>query len=210
MPGFLQVNWARVCHALCWLKSNNPIYHDVVILEAQLADLPEDRVPQEIWSLMKHSDDGVLLEEERDSYILEDLRTMTVCVLSSISFPTLTSPIFKELLLVHRVFWISTKLIITVLVRTQMKVLLHVVPRYHLLNVHGSDASSNDALEIGASQHEKQMTKRHTDCHHSRDPPERSHLFLLPKGLHHWNASSVTRSPEGSHLPASQPNVSLR
>lgn len=72
MLGFLHVNHARVHLALCWLKTNNPIYHNIVISESRLDELLEDGIPHEIWSLTKHSNDAVLLEEERDGYVPED------------------------------------------------------------------------------------------------------------------------------------------
>lgn len=72
MPGFLHVNRARVRMALLWLNHNNPIYHDIVISESRLSELPEDGIPAEIWSLTKYSNDIGLLVKEMDGYVPED------------------------------------------------------------------------------------------------------------------------------------------
>ncbi|KAH9003221.1 hypothetical protein EDB86DRAFT_2765723, partial [Lactarius hatsudake] len=48
MPGFLRVNRTRVRLALEWLKSNNPIYRDIIISSERLCELPVDSVPMEI------------------------------------------------------------------------------------------------------------------------------------------------------------------
>ncbi|KAH9161206.1 hypothetical protein EDB89DRAFT_1861768 [Lactarius sanguifluus] len=72
MPGFLQVNQTHVRLALEWLKSNNPIYRDIIISSKRLCELPVDGVPIEIMSLARHSDDTVLLAEETDGYVPDD------------------------------------------------------------------------------------------------------------------------------------------
>ena len=72
MPGFLRVNRAWVRMALVWLKINNPIYGDITISDTRLDELPEDGVPPEIWSLVKHSNDTGLLAKEMDGYVPED------------------------------------------------------------------------------------------------------------------------------------------
>ena len=72
MPGFLHVNRARVHDTLWWLKENNPIYENIQISSGRLNTLPVDRVPLQIWSLMKHSDDMTLLSEEHDNYVPEE------------------------------------------------------------------------------------------------------------------------------------------
>ncbi|KAH9008172.1 hypothetical protein EDB84DRAFT_1255363, partial [Lactarius hengduanensis] len=48
MPGFLWVNCARVRTALLWLKENNPIYQDIIILSDRLDSLPHNGIPLEI------------------------------------------------------------------------------------------------------------------------------------------------------------------
>ena len=73
LPGFLRVNRTRVHDALRWLKENNPIYQNIEISSDRLNSLPDDGVPVEIWSLMKHSDDTTLLAEEHDNYVPDDV-----------------------------------------------------------------------------------------------------------------------------------------
>lgn len=72
MPGFLRVNRARVQDALLWLKSNNPIYKDIVISTERLQALPVDDFPIEILSTVRSSDDTALLAEEHDDYVPND------------------------------------------------------------------------------------------------------------------------------------------
>ena len=69
MPGFLRVNRRRVHDALLWLKQNNPIYHHIIISVDRLNELPLDDIPQEICSLMKHSDDFLQFADENDGYV---------------------------------------------------------------------------------------------------------------------------------------------
>ena len=69
MPGFLRVNRRRVHDALLWLKQNNPIYHHIIISVDRLNELPLDDIPQEIRSLMKHSDDFLQFADENDGYV---------------------------------------------------------------------------------------------------------------------------------------------
>ena len=69
MPGFLRVNRNRVHDALLWLKLNNPVYRDIVISADRLSQLPLDGVPDEIYTLAKHSDDLNHLGHEHDGYV---------------------------------------------------------------------------------------------------------------------------------------------
>ena len=69
MPGFLRVNRDRVHDALLWLKMHNPIYRDIVISADRLLELPVDDVPDEIYTLAKHSDDLSQLGHEDDGYV---------------------------------------------------------------------------------------------------------------------------------------------
>jgi hypothetical protein len=73
MPGFLRVNRNRVRMALQWLKENNPIYRDIIISLDRLNGLPEDGIPHEIMSLVKHSNDMTLLASESEGYVPEDV-----------------------------------------------------------------------------------------------------------------------------------------
>ncbi|KAG1859029.1 hypothetical protein DFJ58DRAFT_715769 [Suillus subalutaceus] len=60
------VRRAVVFNALVWLKANNPLYADIQISEDLLARLPEDEVPEEIISIIRHeaSDDVAMRESE--------------------------------------------------------------------------------------------------------------------------------------------------
>ena len=70
MPGFLYINHNRVHDALYWLKHNNPIYRDIIILSSRLENLPMNEVLTEIMVMTKHSDDSAQLAEERDRYCM--------------------------------------------------------------------------------------------------------------------------------------------
>ena len=72
MPGFLRVNRQRVHDALLWLKTNNPLYRNIVISTSRLNELPTDDIPHEISALAKHSDDTAQLAEEQDGYVPDD------------------------------------------------------------------------------------------------------------------------------------------
>ena len=72
MPGFLRVNRQRVHDALLWLKTNNPLYQNIIISTTRLNKLPADDVPNEIIALAKHSDDTAQLAEEQDGYVPDD------------------------------------------------------------------------------------------------------------------------------------------
>ncbi|KAH8976856.1 hypothetical protein EDB86DRAFT_2768594, partial [Lactarius hatsudake] len=96
MPGFLRVNRTRVRLALEWLKSNNPIYRDVIISSERLRKLPVDSVPMEIMSLARHSDDTVLLAEETDGYVPDDNDFENGTCISSLHLYVDTSHIFSR------------------------------------------------------------------------------------------------------------------
>ena len=69
MTGFLCVNCHHVCHALEWLKLNNPIYEHITISTEHLSHLPLNDVPVEITSVAKHSVGTTLLAKETDTYV---------------------------------------------------------------------------------------------------------------------------------------------
>ncbi|KAJ6631969.1 hypothetical protein B0H10DRAFT_2159554 [Mycena sp. CBHHK59/15] len=59
-----------VFDALSWLKQNNLKYYgDIKIDAARTAALPEDDVPWEIMSLVRHSTDTGIIDQESDGYI---------------------------------------------------------------------------------------------------------------------------------------------
>lgn len=57
---------------LVWLKANNPLYSDIEIATACLAQLPLNGVPEELAAVRKCSDDMVLLAQEHACYVPED------------------------------------------------------------------------------------------------------------------------------------------
>ena len=71
-PNMLHARRRNVREALEWLKSNNPLYRNVTISEANLLLIPENGVPIEIQMVTKHSTDvdGVLREHE--GYVPEE------------------------------------------------------------------------------------------------------------------------------------------
>jgi hypothetical protein len=55
-----------------WLREHNSLYADGDISEAQLSELPENRVPQEILDSICYSDDVEQLERSRSGYVNEE------------------------------------------------------------------------------------------------------------------------------------------
>jgi hypothetical protein len=62
----------RVYEALVWLKRNNCLYGDICIDEEQLQTLPEDGIPDEILSFIRHEDDDDVVEKESAGYVNDD------------------------------------------------------------------------------------------------------------------------------------------
>ena len=54
---------------LIWLKGNNSLYGDISIEEEQLQMIPEDRIPEEVISLIRHEENGEIIDREEGSYI---------------------------------------------------------------------------------------------------------------------------------------------
>lgn len=72
LPTF-RVHRRVVQNALRWLKNNNPDYYgDIKIDEEHLGCLPEDDVPEELMSVIRHSDDTGMVEQENDTYVAGD------------------------------------------------------------------------------------------------------------------------------------------
>lgn len=69
LPGMFRIRRWRIREALVWLKTNNPLFSDIVISEERLAELPEDGVPEEIIVTAKYSTDVESLNREGESYI---------------------------------------------------------------------------------------------------------------------------------------------
>ena len=52
-----------------WLRANNPLYSDIQISNERLEALPEDGLPTEIESIVRHEENGDLARQERESYV---------------------------------------------------------------------------------------------------------------------------------------------
>ncbi|KAG2144933.1 hypothetical protein BD769DRAFT_1661072 [Suillus cothurnatus] len=72
LPSLLSVNCNRVKDTLLFLKKENHLYSDIIILEDNLCLLSEDSLPPELFTIIKHSDQCELLEQEQEEYIIED------------------------------------------------------------------------------------------------------------------------------------------
>lgn len=72
LPSLLSVNRNRVKNALTFLKHQNHLYRDIIISEENLRLLPEDGLPAELLTIIKHSDQQHLLEQEREGYVIGD------------------------------------------------------------------------------------------------------------------------------------------
>ncbi|KIK71877.1 hypothetical protein PAXRUDRAFT_72771, partial [Paxillus rubicundulus Ve08.2h10] len=58
-----------VHNALMWLKANNPLYADINIADDLLGQLPEDDVPEEIASIIRHDPDDEIAVRESEGYV---------------------------------------------------------------------------------------------------------------------------------------------
>lgn len=77
MPDFLRVRRKRVHRkrvhdALLCCKRINPLYRDVEISESNLAQLPEDGIPDELSSTAKVSNDMEMVVSEHEGYVPQD------------------------------------------------------------------------------------------------------------------------------------------
>jgi len=61
-----------VYEALMWLKCHNEIYKDIVISDGHLSGLPEDDIPMEILSIIRHETDVGLVQKESAGYVPRD------------------------------------------------------------------------------------------------------------------------------------------
>jgi hypothetical protein len=64
-----QVRRHIVYEALMWLKCHNEIYKDIAISDEHLSGLPEDDVPMEILSIVRHETDVGLVQKESAGYV---------------------------------------------------------------------------------------------------------------------------------------------
>ena len=69
LKNILTVRKKKVFHALQWLMQNNPIYRNVIINQSIIDKLPEDDVPECLWTTMQVSVNVEAAANERASYI---------------------------------------------------------------------------------------------------------------------------------------------
>ena len=69
MPDIFKIRRTQVKRALEWLKENNPLFSNITISEARLAELPEDDIPFELCITTKLSTDMNMLYAEQEGYI---------------------------------------------------------------------------------------------------------------------------------------------
>lgn len=69
LRNILTVRKRKVFEALQWLTQNNLLYRNVQINHCQIANLPDDDVPECLWSTMQISTDIESSENERASYM---------------------------------------------------------------------------------------------------------------------------------------------
>ena len=75
LPTFRVRRW-MVHRALYWLKEHNEDYYrDISIDDERLRNLPIDDVPEEVMSIIKHTNDVGLVAQESDGYVHEDEET---------------------------------------------------------------------------------------------------------------------------------------
>ena len=73
LKNILTVRKKKVLEALQWLSQNNPLYRYVTINQSTINKLPEDDVPECLWTTMETSTDVEVAENERSSYISNSL-----------------------------------------------------------------------------------------------------------------------------------------
>jgi hypothetical protein len=69
LPANFTVRRTRVANALRWLKANNPLYQNIEISEDRIASLPQNAVPDEIYQVVRLSDDLDGVHREHESYV---------------------------------------------------------------------------------------------------------------------------------------------
>ncbi|KAF8807974.1 hypothetical protein BYT27DRAFT_7211606 [Phlegmacium glaucopus] len=69
LPDMFRVRRTCVKNMLEWLKENNPLFKNIMILASRLSQLPEDDVPYELMVTAKHSMDMNMLYSEQEGYV---------------------------------------------------------------------------------------------------------------------------------------------
>ena len=65
----MTVRKKKVFEALQWLRQNNPLYRNITINQSIINKLPDDDVPECLWTTMEISTNVEAAENERASYI---------------------------------------------------------------------------------------------------------------------------------------------
>jgi len=73
LKNILTVRKKKVFEALQWIRQNNPLYHNVTINQSIINKLPDDDVPECLWTTMEISTNVEAAENERESYIPDPL-----------------------------------------------------------------------------------------------------------------------------------------
>jgi len=69
LKNILTVRKTKISEALQWLKKNNLLYQNIQINQSRIDNLPDDDVPESLWSTMQISTDIESSENERASYM---------------------------------------------------------------------------------------------------------------------------------------------
>lgn len=69
----LTVRKKKIFNALQWLRQHNSLYRNVIINEPVIEKLPDDDIPECLWTTMQVSTDTEAAENERSSYIPDPL-----------------------------------------------------------------------------------------------------------------------------------------
>ena len=69
LPDIFNVRRLRLQRALEWLKANNPLFANITITVARLAELPKNDVPYKLLATAKLSTNVNQLHAEHDGYV---------------------------------------------------------------------------------------------------------------------------------------------
>jgi hypothetical protein len=54
------------------LQRHNHLYHNIIISDETLCQLPDNGIPSQLLSVIKFSGDMDVLEQEREGYVIDD------------------------------------------------------------------------------------------------------------------------------------------
>lgn len=73
LKNILTVRKKKISEALQWLNQNNPLYRYITINQSTIDKLPDDDVPDCLWTTMEISNNTEAAENERSSYTPDPL-----------------------------------------------------------------------------------------------------------------------------------------